>query len=417
VRLRSRRIVTPLGVIAGEVEVADGAIVAVVERGVTPGACDLGDRWLVPGFIDGHLHGGAGAQCNSSDPDEIAAVARFHAAHGTTSMLATMVAAPVGELVGALRAVSRASSVDGGATVLGAHLEGPFLNPRRPGAMDAGSFVDCSGSVLARLLDAGGVRMMTLAPELPGALPLIAQLAGAGVIASLGHSEASDAVVRRAVSAGARSVTHLFNAMGPLHHRAPGLAGAALDLSALSCELICDGLHVSAPVMRIAVRAAGTARIRLVTDAMAGAGMPDGVYPLGSARVSVRGGRAVVVRRPGPSAGPSARGSGAQAAAEDSLADTLAGSTLTMDAAVAGAVAMLGLGVGAGGGEGSAVAKAVAMASTNPAALLGVGARKGAIAVGMDADLAVLDEDLRAYATVARGRWIYGPSGSSRQYE
>jgi N-acetylglucosamine-6-phosphate deacetylase len=384
VRLRSERVVTPAGVLSGEVTVAGGRIVAVDGAGATVSdteLVDLGDRWLVPGFIDLHVHGGGGAQCNTADPDEVAAVARFHARHGTTSLLATTVPEGVEPLVAALEAIGAAMAVSGGAAVLGAHLEGPFLSGRFAGALDPAAFLAPDVVVLRRLLLAGGgcLSLMTLAPELPGALELIGELVAAGVVVSLGHCDASAGQARAAVQAGARSVTHVFNAMAPFHHRTPGLLGAALELPQLSCELIADGVHVDPVAMRLLYRLKGPAGVVLVTDAIAAAGMPDGPgYRLGSADVEVVDGCARV-------AGGNA----------------LAGSTLTMDAAVAAAVRFLGVGV----------SEAVGMASGNPARLLGLAERKGAITPGLDADLAVLDDQLRACGTMVAGEWVYGPAG------
>ncbi len=363
-RLRSERIVTPAGTVGGEVVVEEGRVAAV--RGGGGGPADA--AWIVPGYIDVHVHGGGGAQCNTSDPEEIAAVAAFHARHGTTALLATTVAAPVEELAAALRAIGRA-----GGGVLGAHVEGPFVSRARPGAMDPETFLEPDPVVLERLLSAGGVRMMTVAPELPGAPAMIETLARAGVVASLGHTDATYAQARAAVDAGARSVTHLFNAMRPLDHREPGMAGAALDLRELSCELICDGVHVDPAALRVAMRAKGVAGVRLVTDAIEAAGLPDGAYRLGAAAVSVAGGRAVLAGT-----------------------DTIAGSTLTMDAAVRGAVRFLGIDVEV----------AVAMASAAPARLLGLERRKGSIAAGSDADLVLLDEELRVIRTMIGGAWV-----------
>ena len=388
-RLRSERIVTPAGVISGEVTVSGGRIAAV---GEPPGqdrsgdeVVDLGARWLVPGFIDLHVHGGGGAQCNTSDPDEVAAVARFHAAHGVTALLATTVAAGIDELALALDATRGAIDAGtGGARVLGAHLEGPFLNPWWPGAMDPSAFRDPDEATLRRLLLAGGgcLTLMTVAPELPRAVGMISELVEAGVIVSLGHSGASYDQARAAVIAGARSATHLFNGMAPFHHRAPGLIGAVLESPEVSCELIADGIHVDPVAARLAHRITGSARMHLVTDAIAAAGMPDGDYRLGGpggAAVRAVDGRATLAE-----------------------AGTLAGSTLTMDGAVANAVRFLGLDV----------AEAVTLASANPARLLGLEDRTGAIAPGLDADLAVLDDDLRAVGTVVAGEWVSGPPAS-----
>ena len=381
-RLRSERIVTPGGTVAGEVEIAGGRIAAVQAppaRTSRSEVVDLGARWLVPGLIDLHVHGGGGTQCNTADPAEIAAVARFHARHGVTALLATTVAAPPGELVAALDAVRGAmDDGTGGAAVLGAHLEGPFISPAAPGAMDPSAFLAPDAEILRSFVLGGGgcLALMTVAPELPGATGLIAELVQAGVVVSLGHTVASYDEAVAAVTAGARCVTHLFNAMSPFHHRAPGVAGAALEAPEVSCELICDGIHVDPVAMRIAHRLKGPAGLHLVSDATAAAGMPDGRYRLGAGVLELAGGRATL---PGT--------------------DTLAGSTLTLDAAMANAVRFLGVGV----------AEAVALASANPARLLGLEDRKGAIAPGYDADLAVLDDELNACGTIVAGAWVDGP--------
>jgi N-acetylglucosamine-6-phosphate deacetylase len=400
VRLRSTRIITPDGVVAGTVVVDGRRIAAVVADGVGPAGraddagpavvadeavagapqgddLDVGDRWVAPGFIDTHVHGGGGAQCNTSDPDEILAVARFHAGYGTTGLLATTVGAPIAELESVLAAITDAATVtsSGGAAVLGAHLEGPFLSRSFPGAMDPRQFLPPTRDVWERLLGVtpGVLAMMTIAPELPGALELTSALATAGAVVSLGHTDASYDQALAAARAGATSVTHLFNAMRPMHHRDPGVVGAALDLPDVSCELICDGLHVAGPALRLAERTKGPRGVRLVTDAIEATGMPDGDYRLGGATVTARDGRAVV---PGT--------------------NRLAGSTLTMQDAVRNAVLMLGVTVEA----------AVALASANPARLLGIGDRKGALAPGYDADLVVLGDDLDVERTMVAGAWL-----------
>jgi N-acetylglucosamine-6-phosphate deacetylase len=382
-QLRSRRIVIPGAVIDGEIVIRAGRIASVGSSGHAGAVAsdaqmiDFGTDWIVPGFIDGHVHGGGGAQCNTDDPDEVTAVAAFHARHSTTALLATTVSAPISELVTSLDAIGRAQA-GVGAIILGVHLEGPFVSPSRPGAMDPASFLAPDSNVLTRLLAVGPERvaMMTLAPELPGAIGLVRELAGRGVSASLGHSEATAAQTVAAIGAGACAVTHTFNAMGPLHHREPGLAGAALDHPELSCELIADGVHVSGSALRLAHRAKGTAGIRLVTDAVSATGMPDGGYRLGATAVRVRDGCVRLV-----------------------AGDALAGSTLTMDAAVRTAVRELGV----------ELPDAVTMAAGNPARLLGLAGRKGSIVTGLDADLAVLRADLSARATLIGGRWALAP--------
>ncbi len=378
VRLRSDRVVTPAGTIAGEISIRDGRIenVSAARPGVR--STDLGRRWLVPGLLDLHVHGGGGAQCNTADPDEIARVARFHARYGTTGLLATTVAAAPDTLEVFLAAICRAAERDEGARVLGAHLEGPFLSPRRPGAMDPSTFLEPDTGTVERLLSAraGAVRMMTLAPELPGALELVHTLVDAGVVASIGHSDATYDQTRAAVCSGARAATHVLNAMPQLHHREPGVLGAVLDLPQVSCELICDGIHVDPAALRLVHRVKGPAGVRLGTDAIQATGMPDGEYRLGVTPVRVSEGRATLVH-----------------------GDSIAGSTLTMDRAVGNAVRFLGIGV----------EDAVALASANPARLLGLDDRKGAIAPGMDADLTVLNDDLQACGTIVAGSWAYGP--------
>jgi N-acetylglucosamine-6-phosphate deacetylase len=376
-RLRSERIVTPSGVVPGVVSVADGVIDCVSDH-CPPGEplLDLGDRWILPGYIDVHVHGGGGAQCNTSDLEEVLAVARFHASHGTTALVATTVAAPVDELLTAVRTIaSVVGRRDGAAAVLGSHLEGPFLSRARPGAMDPRFFLDPDTSVASALLEAGGgtVRIVTLAPELPGSLGLVHRLLARGVVVSVGHSDGDYGDVEAAVRAGAAGATHLFNAMPPLHHRSPGVVGAVLDLAEVSCELICDGVHVDPVALRLALRCKGVEAVRLVTDAMQAAGMPDGIYRVGTASVEVRDGRALIAE-----------------------SGSIAGSTLTMDAAVRNAVRWLGV----------SVAEASVMASVNPARLLGVADRKGALVAGMDADLVILDDDLCACATMVEGRWV-----------
>lgn len=372
-RLRSHRIVCPDGTLDGEVVVEEGRIASVgAAASHDDKLLELGERWLVPGYIDMHVHGGAGAQCNTSREEEVAEVAGFHGRHGTTGLLATIAAAPVDELRSALTAINRCTAPN----VLGAHLEGPFLNPDHPGAMDPEQFLDPDLGLLENLLQAGPVRLMTLAPELPGALELIQRLQRERILASIGHTAASEEQVQAAVGAGAIAATHVFNGMARFHHRDPGVVGAVLDRPAVSCELICDGFHVAPAAMRLLYRAKGPPGIRLVTDAIAAAGMPDGEYRLGARPVTVTGGQA--------------RLTGGEA---------IAGSTLTMESAVQNAVRFLRI----------PVPEAVLMASTNAARLLGLERRKGAITPGLDADLVVLDDRLSVEAVMVGGRWLLGP--------
>ena len=238
-------------------------------------------------------------------------------------------------------------------------------------------FIEPDVEQLRRLVEAGAgqVRVMTLAPELPGSLELVELLVRESVVASIGHTDATEAEVRAAVDAGASAATHVFNAMAPFHHREPGAVGAVLDLPGVSCELICDGVHVDPVAMRLLFRAKGVSGMRLVTDAMSAAGMPDGEYPLGGHPVSVAGGRAVLAD-----------------------GESIAGSTLTMEEAVQNAVRFLGV----------TVEEAILMASANSARLLGMEGRKGEISAGSDADMVVLDDVLAVQATMVAGQWVFG---------
>jgi N-acetylglucosamine-6-phosphate deacetylase len=379
--LRGGRVVTPAGVVEGDVVVRDGRIAAVGPAAAATGeVVELDGRWVLPGFIDVHVHGGGGAQCNTGDPDEVRRVAAFHARSGTTALLATTVAAPVDDLLDAVRAIeaARRAPAAGAAEILGAHLEGPFLNPSGPGAMEGEAFLAPDVDVLTRLLAGGRVLAMSLAPELPGAMAVIERASARGVRVSLGHTDATYAQARAAVEAGARSVTHAFNAMRPLHHREPGMVGAALDLDALACEVICDGVHVDPVAVRLLAARKGPERTLLVTDAIEATGLRDGEYRLGDRRVTVRDGRATL---PGH--------------------DTIAGSTLTMDRALRNTIAFTG----------ASVPEAAQMAATTPARLLGIADRKGTIAVGLDADLVLLaPEDLALAGVLVRGEWVSPPA-------
>lgn len=376
--LRGGRVVTPDGVREADVVVRGQRIVAVdppSARGEEAEVVDLAGRWVLPGFVDLHVHGGGGAQCNTAAADDVQRVARFHARNGTTSLLATTVAASVDDLLAALSAIRAAAAAPtaDGAEVLGAHLEGPFLSPRWPGAMDARHFVAPDPTIADRLLAGGGVRMLSLAPELQAALELVRSAAAAGVVVSMGHTGATYAEASAAVAAGARAATHVFNAMRPFHHREPGVLGAALDIDRVTCEVICDGVHVDAAAVRLLVRAKGPERIALVTDAIEATGLPDGDYRLGARPISVVGGRATLPE-----------------------SETIAGSTLTMARALRNAVELGGV----------AVDEAARMASTTPAELLGIADRKGLLAAGRDADVAILDPDLSLAGVLARGAWI-----------
>jgi N-acetylglucosamine-6-phosphate deacetylase len=357
------------------VQIEGDTIVEVGEHrpAVEAPVVDLEGAWLLPGYIDLHVHGGGGHSVATSQEAMEGAVA-FHRTRGTTATLVSLVTAPVEELVaqaGWAAALTRRGPRPRGC-VLGVHLEGPFLSPGRRGAQNAAHMIAPDPEILERLIDAGegALRMMTLAPELEGALPLIARLREHGVIAAIGHSDASYEEARAAIRAGANHATHLFNGMGPLHHRAPGLVGAALE-AGIPSELISDGRHLHPAVISLVCRLIDCPV--LITDAIDAAGVGDGTFDLGGLAVHVQDGEA-------------------------RLASTrsLAGSTLTMDRAVARAVRESGL----------SIERAAAAAATNPARVLGLEDRLGSIAPGRRADLVVLDDALEVRRVMAAGDWM-----------
>ncbi|MBV9095296.1 MAG: N-acetylglucosamine-6-phosphate deacetylase [Streptosporangiaceae bacterium] len=376
------RVVTPGGVLSpGWIKVSGDRIDAVGPGDGTgqqaPGAAvvDLRGHWVLPGFVDLHAHGGGGTSFTEGTNDEARRAADFHRGHGSTTMLASLVTAPLAELQ-ARAAMLAGLAADG--IIAGIHLEGPFLSPARRGAQDTRHMLAPDAGVFDRLHAAasGHLRVITLAPELPGAARVIEAAARAGVTVAVGHTDATAETASAAVDAGARHATHLFNGMRPLHHRQPGAAGALLDRDEVTCEVIADGVHLHNTVIRLAARAAGPGRLVLVTDAMAAAGMPDGSYRLGSMRVTVAGGVARLTAGPGEG-GP------------------IAGSTATMASVVRHAAA-----------AGLPVCDVAAAASTTPASLLGIADRTGALRPGLAADLVACDEEFRLRAVMARGRWL-----------
>jgi N-acetylglucosamine-6-phosphate deacetylase len=373
--LTDARVVLPDQVLDGGWVLVRGARIEAVGTGPGPGAAvvnDLHGAWLVPGYIDLHMHGGGGHDVTAS-LEEMAAAVAFHRSHGTTRTLVSLVTASVDALVqqlGWARELSaRGPTTDG--HVLGSHLEGPFLSPLRCGAQNTDFMLAADRGVLAELVQGGGgsLRCMTIAPELPGALDVVEDLVAAGVVAALGHSDATYAQARAGIAAGARLATHIFNGMRPLHHREPGLVGAALE-SGIACELINDGVHVHPAVATLVSRMPH--RLVLVTDAIDATGVGDGVFTLGGQRVRVQDGSARLA-----------------------TSSSLAGSTLTMDEAVRRAVTDSGL----------PIEVASASASGNPARVLGIDGQVGAITSGLEADLLVLDPDLRVSAVMASGKW------------
>jgi N-acetylglucosamine-6-phosphate deacetylase len=355
-----------------------GGLVTEVGAGLPPRPPDLAldSGVLVPGFVDLQVNGYFGTELMTAGAAGWELVARRLPETGTTAFLPTFITAPLAELTAALRAAAAITAAlpPGGARVLGVHLEGPFISPGRRGAHNQSWIIPPSPAAVDEMLAAGSglVSVVTLAPERDGGLAAVERLTAAGVLVSVGHSDATARQVAAAASAGARMVTHLYNAQRPLHHREPGVVGQALTDPRLTSGLIGDLRHVAAEACAIAF-AAAPGRICLVTDAAACAGMPPGSYLLGGEPIKLAGGLEPPVRADG----------------------TLAGSALRMDAGVANMVAA---GVG--------LATAVAAASRVPADLIGR-PDLGRIAPGGAADLAWLGDDLRAAATWVRGEKVY----------
>lgn len=330
---------------------------------------------LGPGFIDVHVHGGGGASFFTRDAARLASYSAWAPRVGVTAFLASTAGRHPADLNRTLEGLAPAIGHAAGAESLGFHLEGPFINPVRKGAFDPATLQPPSTADLARAIAAaeGKVRQVTLAPELPGAHSLIELCSREGIVAALGHSDATFAEASAAFEAGASHVTHLFNAMRPIHQRDGGIAVAAMLDGRVTCELICDLVHVSPEMLRLAHLATGPERFVCVTDNMHLAGTPTTEATFLSGAVSVSG----------------------DAARKDD--GTLVGSVLPMDGHFRNLVTRVGL----------SLEQAFLACSTNPASVAGVPSRKGRIAPGYDADLVLLDPNLEIVATICRGEPAY----------
>lgn len=380
--LQARQMLTPL-------ERVDDAVL-VIEDGVLSGAgtraeltlpanarvIDFGDAVLTPGLVDIHIHGAAGHDVMEGHGESLAAIERLLTQHGVTSYCPTTVTAPLDETLTALEKLARA--VDSAKTVthadraqpLGIHLEGPFLSHARPGVHPPVSLQPASERVFTPMWEAaaGQVAILTIAPELTGALELIAEAARRGICVSIGHTNADSDEARAGIKAGARHVTHAFNAMRRMEHRDPGVLGVVLTDDSITADIIVDGLHVEPEVVDLFLRTKGLERAVLISDALSATGMPDGRYRLGMFEVEVRDGRCESHGK-------------------------LAGSVLTLDEAIRNVMRFARL----------TFQDSVRLATLNPARVLGMADRKGVLKLGADADVAVFTPDGTVRQTIVRG--------------
>lgn len=329
-----------------------------------------------PGYIDLQFNGGFG-QDFTANPGSILEVARQLPQTGVVAFLPTFITSPLDAYPGILQEVAAARAYQtqhfpAGARVLGAHIEGPFLSPAKKGAHNPDFFFQPDLAALSAIQPLDAVRLLTLAPEIPGGMEAVRWLAGQGIVVSIGHSAAGEAETQAAITAGARYATHLYNAMRGMDHRDPGLVGTLLTSSETTCGLIVDGIHVHPRMVCLAYRSLGPRRITLVTDAMAAMGMPPGEYGIGDRRVSVTDNSARLVD------------------------GTLAGSILRMDEAMRNVIAFTGC----------TPAEAVRMASTTPAEVLGIDGETGHLLPGYPADLVILDTQLHVLETYIGGRRV-----------
>ncbi|MGH9844835.1 MAG: N-acetylglucosamine-6-phosphate deacetylase [Blastocatellia bacterium] len=376
-------VVTPAGVIEDGVVLCENAKITFIgaskDAQPEPNSQIIAARGktVMPGFIDTHFHGSGGDDVMANGADGIRRISRNLLRFGTTGYLATTIAARHEDLMRATEDTIAAETDDPhAAEILGLHIEGPYINPKFKGAQPEWGIRDPNFDECRELLTLadGRIKIMTIAPELPGGLEMIRMLADAGVAASVGHSEADYDTALAAIEAGATRATHLFNAMSGVHHRKPGLAAAVLNEPGICAELICDGVHVNPQMARLAWRNKGRDALTLITDATAAQGVGDGTYTLGDFQIQVRGPLCTLM---------------------DGV--TIAGSVLQMNRAVGNAIGFTGMNL----------IDAAWTSSLLPARVCGVADRKGSLEAGKDADITVLDHSFSVAHTIRAGVWAY----------
>ncbi|GGV48454.1 N-acetylglucosamine-6-phosphate deacetylase [Streptomyces spectabilis] len=385
--LAGARVVLPTGTVSGGRVIVDGTRIAeggtsLLERSRELGGApadaetlDLAGHWLVPGFVDMHNHGGGGASFTNGTVEDILHGIHTHRLHGTTTLVASTV---TGEMDALAQRAGLLSELAEQGEIAGVHFEGPFISPCRKGAHSESLLRHPDPAEVRKLLDAarGQAKMVTLATELPGGIDSVRLLAEHGVIAAIGHTDATYEQTAAAVDAGATVATHLYNAMPGLGHRAPGPIAALLEDERVTVELIDDGTHLHPAAFQLAFHRAGADRVALITDAMDAAGFGDGTYHLGPLEVVVSDGVARLAE-----------------------GGAIAGSTLTLDRAFQRAVTVDGL----------PVEDVVTAISVTPAKVLGLYDRVGSLEPGKDADLVVLDADFALKGVLRKGEWIVDP--------
>ncbi|BAC71653.1 N-acetylglucosamine-6-phosphate deacetylase [Streptomyces avermitilis] len=372
--LAGARVVLPTGIVDGGRVIVEGTRIAGASSEDAP-VVDLSGHWLVPGFVDLHNHGGGGASFTSGTAEEVLRGVHTHRLHGTTTVVASTV---TGEMDVLAQRAGLLSELAEQGDIAGIHFEGPFISPCRKGAHSEELLRDPDPAEVRKLIDAarGRAKMVTLATELPGGIDSVRLLAEHGVIAAIGHTDATYEQTVEAIDAGATVATHLFNAMPALGHRTPGPIAALLEDERITVELINDGTHLHPAALQLAFHHAGAGRVAFITDAMDAAGFGDGRYLLGPLEVEVSEGVARLME-----------------------GGSIAGSTLTLDRALKRAVTVDGL----------PVEDAVAALSANPARLLGVYDQVGSLEPGKDADLVVLDAEFTLKGVMRKGEWVVDP--------
>ncbi|MBA7598332.1 N-acetylglucosamine-6-phosphate deacetylase [subsurface metagenome] len=377
-------IITPFQLVSGKaIIVEEGKVREMVNKEELSTATLTGaeviegkDKFIVPGYIDIHVHGGGGSDVMDGDYEAINQIAIAHSRFGTTSFLPTIMTMSKDKIIRSLRSICEAVKKETvGAEILGIHMEGPYINPEKKGAQKEEDIKKISIEEFLEFNQASGnlIRLITIAPEMPGAIDLIKYLYKQGIIASVGHSNATYVQTQAGIKAGLSHVTHTFNAMRELHHREPGVVGAALTSPELTVEVIADGIHIHPIVLKILTKIKEGEEIVLITDAMRAAGLKDGTYDLGGQEVIVAKG---------------------QARLKDG---TLAGSVLTMDKAVKNMVNKVGI----------QLPKAIQMASFNPARSIRIDDKKGSLEPGKDADIVILNKNLETELTIVAGKIVY----------